>query len=364
MYCRYCGKKVSDQVKFCPYCGKAIGLPKENIYQRHEKMRANEKARVQAATSYETKAKVSKKKLNKKNAIAVICAVAVGVCAVGIGVSKSHTASTLFGEKVQVNVIDRMKSYDENGDLYHTDHFHYDSSGLVKKINKYGDDLDDIDQSVFTYKDHKLVSIKDTCPTGEDDSVIDTFEYQNKDNNYLSKLIEKTIPGRDSDSKESTTGRYKFVYKTINGKQRVDQNILWNGNKDKYLATCAYTNNGYMKSFTLKNLANNTKYEYDCSYDSHGTILQEGYKGKGNYYKYTNNYDDEGKLIKYTYSDTNNDSYKDESVIFSYKTITINAKYQKAVKIQQQYYLRNGQYSDEGEFNYFNDLADALKNAK
>ena len=53
------------------------------------------------------------------------------------------------------------------------------------------------------------------------------------------------------------------------------------------------------------------------------------------------------------------DDYTGVVVQISYKQIDVNSKLGKSVKIQQQYYLHNGKYYDEAEYNYMNDLAQA-----
>ena len=124
------------------------------------------------------------------------------------------------------------------------------------------------------------------------------------------------------------------------------------------MGTYEYNKKGYITSLSGQR-DDQSEFTYNYTYDSHGTIKREGYEDNSKYYKYTNQYDHKGRLIKYAYSDTNDDDYTGVVVQISYKQIDVNSKLGKSVKIQQQYYLHNGKYYDEAEYNYLNDLAQA-----
>ena len=374
MYCKYCGKKVSDQVKFCPYCGKPLeahtGFDEKRVEKPHEAKSERVEERTQKVDTNKQNQKKTSKKMNAKTKkiIIIVCCIAIAIGCISIGIviknvnssysSSSDDGSTSESYAVLLDVIDRIEYYDDNG-LYYTEEYNYNDEGLINKIDEYGKNLNDTDERVLTYQNHQLISIKDSCPTAKDDTIIYKYEYDPTGNHYLSKRTKQLIPGSDSDSKEYTNEN-DMIYRNKNKKnQKVYQKYYkYNDNEDKYLGTYEYNKKGYITSLSGQR-DDQSEFTYNYTYDSHGTIKREGYEDNSKYYKYTNQYDHKGRLIKYAYSDTNDDDYTGVVVQISYKQIDVNSKLGKSVKIQQQYYLHNGKYYDEAEYNYMNDLAQA-----
>lgn len=290
----------------------------------------------------------------KKSMMMALCASAVIAGCMGMNSKPAYAYSGLSNHKVSAYVINHVDYYSD-GKCYLTNEYHYNRAGLISRIKEYGSNLDDTDQDIFTYKNHRLVSIKVTCPSGKDDSYTDSYTYNRKNHN-VATAMEKLTKGSDSDS-ESYTEAAKFSYNK--GSKRINRKYF--GATDGYLYALNYS---YNKQGYLTNVKEgDDKFSYSYSYDRHGTVSQEGYDygSSTDYYKYDNTYDGNGRLIQYTYSDTNDDDWKGVSVKISYKKISVNSHYKKALSIQQQYYLRNGKYFDEASNNYLNALADAYK---
>ncbi len=175
MYCKYCGKKVSDQVKFCPYCGKAL-KPSEKVIEgkiikeskmpesAHVKASHKETDHKQKQVEQDVKETTSK----KTPMIIALCVVSLTIACVGLGMTNSN--SSVKAKSQDVVVIDQKKYY-SNDELNYTEDFRYNSSGLIGKIYEYGTNLNDTDEKTFTYKNHFLLSMNDTCPSGKDNTI-------------------------------------------------------------------------------------------------------------------------------------------------------------------------------------------------
>lgn len=178
------------------------------------------------------------------------------------------------------------------------------------------------------------------------------YEYNGSGNHHVTNRLKQMIPGSNTTSKRYTASE-TLIYK--DNVHRVGEQYYKKNNKQVYVGGYKYNGDGYLIAFNSED----DDFRYYYSYDQHGTIVSEGYDDDYTYYKYKNDYDQNGRLIKYTYADTNDQDYKGESVEISYKTIKVNSKDVKGTIIQQKYYLRNGKYYDEAQYNYLNDIADA-----
>ena len=64
MYCRECGKKVDQWVKFCPYCGAETNFPEEEIKKEEQ---AKKQSRSEQKDESDSKQKKRKNPRSNKN---------------------------------------------------------------------------------------------------------------------------------------------------------------------------------------------------------------------------------------------------------------------------------------------------------
>lgn len=225
MYCKYCGKKVSDQVKFCPYCGKALKSSKKIIDEKIMKeTKEPERAPVKAPhkeihytreqIEQNQERSIKKKSSNKTHLIIASCVIALVIGSIGIGVTmiNNHSLPFLSSNKsskekdstVLVAVIDHIKYYSGDGNLTKTSDFHYNDLGLIDAIDSHGDSLNDNDEETLTYKNHRLISIHCTCPSGKDDVTNYKYNYAKTGHHYIISGTKQVIPRSNSETQKTT----------------------------------------------------------------------------------------------------------------------------------------------------------------
>lgn len=273
MFCKKCGSKLADGVKFCGVCGALVQPQADPIPNTAPVDRDDVSYTIPLVREEEPKAARQKKPLPVKKLLIGVAALAVVILAVVL-VSILFGGKTVYLETEYVSNSDVAKyvseyAYDEDGNLT-------EYSYSAKYKDWYADYLDDYSYSwTYEYEDGRIVAAE--------------YRY-NGDSHELEYIYDKkgnleTVESDDFEGEVTCDEKGRILEMEFEGDVEVS-------------VECSYFDSGVLQE--MEHTQGNYRYMYVYNEDGQTLEYTYYYKGKKST-SYTYEYDGDGNTLEYHY---------------------------------------------------------------